>query len=155
MARKKKIPAQKRPKPIIVDREFWLHGEGLPMVKRWLENNLYDKQIAENIGIDRTTLYRWRKENEEFNTMFINLREEGNIILENAAFKAAIGYEVEEEVLDLKGNIRKIKKQVPPNGSVTMFMLKNRMPKKYMDKRNVEVEGRIPIVLTGDNKILD
>ena len=52
----------KKTKPARDDtrREYWTAGEGLAEIKKWLEDGLYDKQIAANIGITKKTLIEWK-----------------------------------------------------------------------------------------------
>lgn len=43
--------------------ETWLSKENLKKIEGWARDGLTDKEIAQNIGIDRTTFYRWGKKN--------------------------------------------------------------------------------------------
>ena len=38
----------------------WLTDEGLILIEGWARDGLTDEQIAENMGISRTTLYNWK-----------------------------------------------------------------------------------------------
>lgn len=138
-----------------VRREYWTEGEGLLEIKAWVESGLYDKQIAANMGITGKTLIEWRKKYEALNTVFIKGRGVASIELVNAAYKAAIGYFVNEQVLDSNGNKRVVRKWVPGSSADRIFLLKNWMPSEYKDKRDVGLEGAIPVVLTGDDDIED
>lgn len=136
-------------------RDYWTAGEGLVQIKEWVEQGLYDKQIAKNIGIAPKTLIEWRKTYEVFDTVFVKARGVALVELVNATFKAAKGYYVNEQVLDDKGNKRLVRKWVPGNSADRIFLLKNWDPENYRDKRDFGVEGAIPVVLTGDDEIED
>ena len=41
--------------------EYWLTPEGLIKLEGWARDGLTDEQIAVNIGVNRDTLYRWKK----------------------------------------------------------------------------------------------
>lgn len=135
--------------------EYWTSGEGLVLIQDWLANGLYDQQIANNIGITRWTLAEWKKNNPELNELFKRERKISNLELINATFKSAKGYYVEEEVLDVKGNVHTIKKWVNPNATSQIFLLKNWMKESYRDKHEMTVDGTIPIVFKGEDDLKD
>ena len=39
----------------------WISEEGLQRLEGWARDGLTDEQIAHNIGINRSTLYTWKK----------------------------------------------------------------------------------------------
>lgn len=137
------------------NREYWTEGEGLVQVKEWVESGLYDKQVAQNIGITPKTLIEWRKNFEVFNSVFVKARGVACVELINATFKAAKGYYVNEQVIDSKGNKRVVRKWIAGSSADRIFLLKNWDPENYKDKRDFGVEGAIPVVLTGDDEIAD
>ena len=138
-----------------VDREHWTEGEGLKQIEKWVEEGLYDKQIAANIGITQKTFIEWKKKYDLLRLIFSQARETACLELVNATFKAAKGYYIQEQVLDNKGNKRVVRKWIPANTSAQIFLLKNWMPDKYKDKRDMSVEGALPVVLSGDDDIAD
>lgn len=40
--------------------EYWITPEGLLKIEGWARDGLTDEQIAENIGISRSTLNMWK-----------------------------------------------------------------------------------------------
>ena len=40
--------------------EYWLTEDGLTLLEGWARDGLTDEQIAENIGISRSTLSDWK-----------------------------------------------------------------------------------------------
>lgn len=72
--------------------------------------------------------------------------------VENAMFKAAIGYEVENVTTIIKDNdgkqikeVKKEKKHVAPNVAAQTFILKNRKSDKWNDRRDVEHTGNVNV----------
>ena len=135
--------------------EYWTKGEGLVQIQEWLSDGLGDTQIANNIGIGRKTLYEWKKKTPELDELFKRERKVSALELINATFKSAKGYYVEEEVIDVKGNVHTVKKWVNPNATSQIFLLKNWMKEEYRDKHEMNVTGAIPIVLKGENELKD
>ena len=111
----------------------WLKEENLNLIRSWKTRGLTNEQIAKNIGVTTTTLYKWQGQFIEFADALKRGREHAVAELENAAFKAAIGYDVEEQrqyaVIGKDGLERtrqeKIKKHIPPNHTMLIFLMKN------------------------------
>ena len=91
----------------------------LILVEGWARDGLTDEQIANNLGISIQTFYTYKKEHLEF---FESLKKG----------KEVIDYEVENALLQnaLNGNIR-----------AQIFWLKNRKPKQWKDKVDIEGEA--------------
>ena len=100
----------------------WLEQDKLTLLEGWARDGLTDEQIANNIGISRSTLFEWRKNNQDIS----NALKKG---------KEVVDYEVENALLQnaLNGNI-----------TAQIFWLKNRRKMQWRDK--VEYEN------TGENK---
>lgn len=123
--------------------EKWLKKDNLLLLEAWARDGLTDETIAKNMGVGLTTLYRWKAEHREIWEALKRGKEIIDIEVENALLKSALGYEdIEIEITtDFSGNeIKKEKrKQVPPNTTALIFWLKNRQPKKWRDKQDIEV----------------
>lgn len=128
-----------------VDRDYWVEGEGLVQIKDWVEQGLFDKQIANNIGITPKTLCEWKNKYETFKTVFNEARGVAVLELVNATFKSAKGYYVNEQMIDANGNKRLVKKWIPGNTSAQIFLLKNWIPTKYKDRHDVNVDGDVNV----------
>ena len=133
-------------------RTYWTEGEGLLEIKKWIEDGLYDKQIAKNIGIAQKTFIEWKDKYETFRTTVEKSRGVACLELINATFKAAKGSYVQEQTLDAKGNKRVVRKWIPANASAQIFLLKNWLPNDYKDKRDMNFEGALPVVINEDLK---
>lgn len=92
--------------------EYWLTEDGLTLLEGWARDGLSDEQLAEKIGINRTTLYDWKKKYSDISDALKKGKEIVDIQVENALLKSA-----------LEGNI-----------TAQIFWLKNRMKTKWKDK---------------------
>lgn len=120
----------------------------LILIEGWARNGLTDEQIAKNLGISKTTLYKYIKEQPELSERLKKGKEVIDLEVENALLKRALGYifkEVKEEV-NVDGIVIKktiIRKEVVADTTAQIFWLKNRKPKEWRDKNVIEHEGEI------------
>ena len=131
----------------------WITDEKLIVLEGWARN-LTDADIAKNIGITPQTLIEWKKKHPKFRDALKNGREVVDTMVENALLKTALGYETTEYIID-GGKKKAVKKQVPPNVTAMIFWLKNRKYTDWRDKRDVNIEGSVPVVLSGDDNVPD
>ena len=123
----------------------WATPENLILVQGWRRDGLSDEQIADNIGISRSTLYQWRKDHTEFSDAYKKGTEVSTYDVENALYKSAIGHFVEEvEMVEtttpmgINTTKKKHRRYIPPNTAAQIFILKNRRPNWWKDKREFE-----------------
>lgn len=98
--------------------EYWLTEDGLTLLEGWARDGLTDEQISRNMGINKATIYDWKKRFADIS----NALKKG---------KEVVDYEVENALLEkAKG------------GDVTamIFWLKNRRPEKWRDKPVVDAD---------------
>lgn len=133
---------------------YWTQGEGLALIKDWLDKGLYDKDIAANIGIAQKTLIEW-KQIPTIRTLFLSARKAAVHEVVNALYRSALGFHEKEQVIDNKGKKQIVNKYYPPNTAAGIFLVKNWSPQEYKDKWDIDVNGKLPIVLTGDDEIAD
>lgn len=135
--------------------EYWLTPEGLLLLEGWARDGLIDEQIAENMGIVPSTLYRWKNEHEEISEALKKGKEVVDRQVENALLKRALGYSYEEVTKEIcenpeTGNLemkitKKVKKEVVPDTTAQIFWLKNRRPDKWRDKQSMEHSGDVTV----------
>ena len=125
----------------------WLQEENLILLKSWAMDGLTDEQIAKNIGINRTTLYEWKKKYPDISNALKKGKTIYDVEAEQNLHKVGQGYyieEVETYITETNGvqtkRIKKTKKWVPPNVTALIFWLKNRKPDVWMDRKAKEVE---------------
>ena len=91
----------------------------LILVEGWARDGLTDEQIAENLGISTSTFYDYKSKYSEFSDTLKKGKEVVDYEVENALLRNA-----------LSGNI-----------TAQIFWLKNRKPKHWKDKVEVEDES--------------
>jgi len=116
----------------------------LLLVEAWARNGLTDKEIAKNLGIAEGTLYEYKKEHGEFSESLKNGKEVIDTMVENALLKAALGYDFEEDGIG-KDGVYSLKKVAHPNTTALIFWLKNRNPKDWRDKQELEHSGNVGV----------
>ena len=62
----------------------WLEGDNLILLEGWARDGLTDEQIAHNIGINRDTLYTWKKKYPDFADTLKKTKEVVDRQVENA-----------------------------------------------------------------------
>lgn len=116
----------------------WLENDKLILLEGWARDGLTDEQIAKNIGINRTTLYDWKKKEVNIADALKKGKEIIDFEVENALLKKALGYTItlKEERLDKDGCVHTLEKDVhvPPDTTAQIFWLKNRKPNNWKDK---------------------
>ena len=112
----------------------WLEKDKLILLEGWARDGLTDEQIAKNIGINRTTLYDWKKKETNIANALKKGKEVIDFEVENALLKRALGYEYEEETYENGILTKKVKKHVAPDTTAQIFWLKNRKPNTWKDK---------------------
>lgn len=115
--------------------EDWLQGDNRILLEGWARNGLTDNQMADNLGISRTTFYKWKNINADFANILKRNKEVVDTEVENALYKAAIS----------------------GNTTAMIFWLKNRKYKDWRDKhedKSIEEDdneyGIIEIPSVGD-----
>ena len=104
----------------------------------WARDGLSEEQISKNMGISRSTLKEWKQKYPAISATLKKGKEVADIEVENALFKRATGYEVEETKVEIDSNGKKhmvkITKHIAPDPTSIIFWLKNRRPEKWRDK---------------------
>lgn len=123
----------------------WATPENLILVEGWRRDGLSDEQIASNIGVHVSTVYQWRKDHSEFSDAYKKGTEVSTYEVENALYKSAIGHYVEEveftettTPMGINTTKKKHRRYIAPNTAAQIFILKNRRPDWWKDKREFE-----------------
>lgn len=138
-----------------LDVPYWTEGEGLAQVREWLREKHSDGEIAQLIGVDPSTVKVWKQKHPLFGTLFKIERKAAVPELLKHAYEHAMGYYRTNEVLDAQGNIREVKQWYPGNSNMQQFFLKNWANEAYRDKWEIDLGGKLPVVLTSDDQIPD
>lgn len=124
-----------------------------------------DTKIAAELGIDESTLTRWKQQHPEFCTSLKKGKEDPDREVEMALYRSAVGYTEEPEVKQylrpkfdpdgfpvIGSDGKQVKivvreeittKRVLPNTTAQIFYLKNRMPDRWRDKHDIEQTGNL------------
>lgn len=120
----------------------WLDPDKLILLQGWRRDGLKISEIAANMGIAEGTLNNWCTQHSEIREALKKGEEVMVYTVENALYKAAIGYDVTEtdqsETIYSDGT--KVttkharKRHIPPSIGAICFILKNRRSDKWQDK---------------------
>lgn len=110
----------------------WEAEEKILLLQGWARNGLTNEQIASNMNIVVSTLWEWRKKSPKISNALKIGKDEADIQVENALYKAA-----------LEGNT-----------TAMIFWLKNRRSKEWRDKIQQEITTESAVKLVIDNNEL-
>lgn len=109
-----------------------------------------DAEMAEIIGVDRATLSNWKVKYPDFFDTIKIQKQMSDEKVERALFERACGYVHPETkaqwVQDENGGrweYADIQRHYPPDPTSMIFWLKNRQPRKWRDKTDVEHSGMV------------
>lgn len=128
-------------------------------IEKWLSLGATDKEIAENLGINKATIIDYKKRFPEFSELIKNGRLKPIQDIKASLYRKAVGfnYQESEETTDSDGNWRKrvMTKYCPPDPASAMILLKHwdkdtewtndpatlRLRKEELDIRKKELES--------------
>lgn len=128
---------------------YWITDDGLTLINGWARMGLSDKQIANNMNINVSTLYEWKNRYPDIDEAVRKGKEIVDFEVENALLKRAMGYEVEETKTYMKDDgkggktrhVERTSKHLPSDATSMIFWLKNRQPDRWNDRKQVEHSG--------------
>ena len=110
------------------------------MIGAWCRGGLSNAQIAKNCGVSDTVFKKYLEEQEDLAEWVRESREDAELIVANALFKRATGFEYEEVVKERKKNedgdyklvvTKKTLKTVAPDVGAAQYWLEHRAPNKW------------------------
>jgi Helix-turn-helix domain len=117
----------------------------LPKLKELAEAGATNEELADYLGVSIRSIYRWRNENKEFRHAIKISKESADGRIEESLYKRAFGFEHESVKIfcNKDGEVTQVpyKEYVPPDPTSMIFWLKNRKPKEWRDKSEVEIPG--------------
>jgi transposase-like protein len=117
------------------------------IARRACERGLTDQEVADLLGVNPSTLYRWRAQYRQFSRAFRLGKELANNRVERALYERAIGYdyEVEKQIMTRHGpQMLRWREHLPPDVTAALAYLKNRRPDRWCDRQIVEHQQRTP-----------
>jgi hypothetical protein len=110
-----------------------------------------NEQIAEAFGVDVATIYRWQADHSKFCEAIKSGKDAPDDLVERSLYERATGYTYNsEKIFQFQGQAVVVPcvEHVPPDTTAQIFWLKNRRPKTWRDKQELEVNTSISTVDT-------
>lgn len=127
----------------------WLEPEGLALLEGWARDGLTDEQLSTNMGIGTRTLYEWKEKYPQISQAIKKGKEVVDYQVENALLKRALGYDYQEEKVEISEKdgkkVTQTIKHVPADTTAQIYWLKNRRPDKWRDKPEVKAQIDDPV----------
>lgn len=116
-----------------------------------------ERDIAMALGIDTSTLWRWKREHDTFCNALTVDKAVYDDRVERSLAQRALGYEIEEEKVYFPSGSKEpvkvsVKKHVPASDTAAIFWLKNRRPDMWRDRQdlNLQVNDGMQQITTED-----
>ena len=123
--------------------------EKLILVEGWARDGLTELQIAQNLGISRATLENYKRDHLDFLDALKRNKEIADRHVENALYKRALGYTYKEVKKTINPDgaefVTETVKEVVADTTAQIFWLKNRKPREWRDKQEVEHTGETTV----------
>lgn len=98
-------------------------------IKEWLQNGATDKEIADNLGVNKATICEYKKRYPEFNELIKNGRKAPVQAIKAALFKRATGFTYSEKVTTISDKdgttIKTYEKYALPDPASAIILLKH------------------------------
>lgn len=105
-----------------------------------------DAEIADFFHVHVDTIHEWKKVHPKFSDALRNGKELADANVAKRLYARALGYEHDDvHISNYQGEITQtpIRKYYPPDTAAAIIWLKNRQPKKWRDKVEHQVEGKV------------
>lgn len=116
-----------------------------------------DKELAEFFEVSESTLNLWKTEVPEFSESLKRGKAEADAVVASKLFHRATGYshpDVDIKMYEGQIIITPLTKHYPPDSTAAIFWLKNRQPKQWRDKQEVEHSlAEKQVMIIGGQKI--
>ena len=114
-------------------------------------------ELIEIVGISKQTFYNWLNSNKDFLDSVKKARNIADDIVVASLFQRATGYyHPEIKVFCDKGHVTTFEcdKHYPPDTAAAIFWLKNRQPKEWKDKQEIEQSGMVTVTPATRDQLL-
>ena len=137
--------------------EHWMTPDGMLLVRAWARDGLTDEELAEKIGIARSTLNEWKIKFPAFAELLARTKEIVDVEAENSLIKMVNGYAyTDQTAIKVKTEwydpdtgkktltteeviVIDLQKWHPADVKAAIFFLKNRAGKRWKEKQIIEV----------------
>ena len=113
-----------------------------------------DREIAEELGCDEKTFYRWSHAHPEFRQSVKLGKEAADERVERSLYRRAVGYSFDSiKIMQHEGEIitKKYVEHVPPDIAAARLWLTNRKAKDWRDKVEHEHSGTVAVTLSNED----
>ncbi|MDK2821839.1 MAG: hypothetical protein PWP31_1804 [Clostridia bacterium] len=100
-----------------------------------------DKDMADFFAVCEDTINEWKKAHKDFSESLKKGKMEADAVIAQKLFHRAKGYEhPEDKIFNDSGKplVVPTVKHYPPDTTAAIFWLKNRQPKKWRDKQEID-----------------
>lgn len=107
-----------------------------------------DEQLAIFFDISVTTLNTWKELHPDFLASIKKGKEIADLEVTQSLKKRASGMRLKKQVVK-DGGVIEIEDEIPPDTTAMIFWLKNRQPKIWRDKQDIEHSGKLEVTSLG------
>jgi len=107
------------------------------VIETCVKKGFTDKEISDMLKVTVRTFHNWKKQNEKFFHSLKEWKSEADEKVERSLYERATGYscpDVHVAVIDKKVVVTDLIKHYPPDATSMIFWLKNRKPKDWRDR---------------------
>jgi len=101
-----------------------------------------DKELAEMFEVSEVTINNWKDEHEEFSLALKKGKQIADANVADRLYKRAMGFEAPDVVTatfqGMITDMKEVTKVYPPDTTAAIFWLKNRQPKRWRDKQEID-----------------
>lgn len=115
-------------------------------VRKLAESGWTDKQMSDFFEVSEVTWNAWKKKSGKFLKSLRGWKESADNKVVRSLYERACGYShPEDKIFNDSGTelIVNTTKHYPPDATSMIFWLKNRLPKKWRDKQDIEMSGHL------------
>jgi len=115
-----------------------------------------DKDLADFFYVEESTINNWKIAHTEFMESIKRGKELADANVASRLYSRATGYEQKtDKIFQFQGNpvIVPTVEHIAPDTTAAIFWLKNRRPKDWRDKQDIEVSGNVSF--SGESELKD
>lgn len=139
----------------VMGRPSILNDELKEQIVRMYFQGMTDNQVAVILGVSCRTVERWKQEDEDFRRAIKEATADWDANVEKTLLQRAMGYSHNAvKIIPTKEGVIKEEyvEHYPPDPTSMIFWLKNRQPKKWRDKQEIEQTTREIKINIGDDE---
>ena len=124
------------------------------MLYKMASYGMTDKQMADVVGVSEQTVNNWKLKDPNFLESLKAEKEIADARVERSLFERATGYShAEDKIFNDNGTALVVPtvKHYAPDTTAAIFWLKNRKPKEWRDKQDIEHSGEVSQVVIVDD----